>query len=149
MVRAAAVAQLLLGIMEPPQMVVMAAQELLRPFLARLSPMRAAGAVRYAVAREGQAALVVAEMALTMIQPAALEVQTLAAAAAAADIHQRAALAALAGLVSSLFAMQTLTLLQLQQQVRPRSQLLAAIAFTNGLALGASPSDERNNGALC
>jgi hypothetical protein len=78
--------------------------------------------------------------------------QILAAAAqgqiavAAILVFTQVVMVALALLLS---AMRTLTLLRLQQPALRQLQLPVATAFTNGLLRGASPSDERNNGALC
>jgi hypothetical protein len=136
MVQAAAAAQVLLEMMEPAQMAVMAAQELPLPFLVRLLPTQAEAAVRNVEARLGRAALVVAEMALTMTQPAALEVQILAVEAEAADFHQRAALAALVAPASSLSATPAPMPMRLQQPARPRSPTRAATRFTSSPAVG-------------
>jgi hypothetical protein len=64
-------------------------------------------------------------------------------------IHIR--LVAMAGPVLLLSAMQTHMRQRLRQLALRQLPLLAAIVLINGpqLALGASPSDERNNGALC
>jgi len=78
-----------------------------------------------------------------------VQVIWVAVAVAVAMMEQTHGMEPLAGLVSSLFDMQILTRRQFLQPAHQQLQLLAAIAFTNGLALGALPSDERNNGALC
>jgi hypothetical protein len=78
-----------------------------------------------------------------------LERLTLAAAAALVALTARLALVHLAVQALLSFVMLTHFLRLLPQPGRQRLRSLVDTVFTNGLPRGASPSDERNNGALC